>query len=86
MCRPMSRKPIYCLAILQPHLEATKNIIFFSARRRIWQIKINYLINVGKGALKLRVLLIVYRLSEPLNNRCDRSAGLNKFPNIILGI
>ena len=86
MCRPVARKPIYCLAILEPHLETTKNKIFFRARRRLRQIKINYLINVGKGALELRVLLVVYRLSKPLNNRCVRSARLNKLPNIILGV
>ena len=86
MCRPVARKPIYCLAIFEPHLKTGKNKILFRARRGIWQVKINYLINVGKCALKLRVLFVVYRLSEPLDNRCDRSAWLNKLPNIILGI
>jgi len=86
MCRPVSRKPIYCLAILEPHLETAKTIIFFRARRCIWQIKINYLVNVGKGTLKLGILLVMPRLSKSLDNVCEWRAWLNKLPNIILTV
>ena len=85
-CRAVSGKPINCLASFEAHLKTCKDIILLCPRRGVWQDKINYLINIGEGALKLRILLVVYRLSEPLNDRSDRRARLNKLPNVIFSV